>query len=178
LIPPTPLLASSNGVAIMDADLGLDAPFGEPAPFGDPGQEVLPPPKKGDTRIPNRVLDHLAFGDLNSYAVHVFLLLHRRHRHPGLDKDGNRWQGNNGRISLSRVEIAKICGIDRRTSTKALQALVDGNFITEVTPAKFNGQKWSAPEWRINHIECAVTRKAGTFAFRRCKPAASRKNPA
>ena len=76
------------------------------------------------------------------------------------------------------MEIAKICGIDRKTSAKALQALVDGNFITEVAPAKFNGQEWSAPEWRINHIECAVTRKAPSFAFTRPKQAASRRNPA
>jgi hypothetical protein len=156
--------------------------FGEAAPFGAPDssvvQEVLPPAKKGDTRIPNRILDHPAFGDLNSYAVHVFLLLHRRHRHPGLDKDGKRWPGNNGRIRFSRTEVAKVCGIHRNTATKAFQALVDGNFITEVEPAKFDGQEWSAPEWRINSIECAVSRKAPSFAFRRCKPAASRRNPA
>ena len=82
----------------MASDLGEDAPFGVDS---DVLQEVLPPAKKGDTRIPNRILDHPAFGDLNSYAVHVFLLLHRRHRHPGLDKDGHRWPGNNGRIILS-----------------------------------------------------------------------------
>jgi hypothetical protein len=152
----------------------MDGDIGEAAAFGTATTEVLPAPKKGDTRIPNRVLDHPAFGDLNSYAVHVFLLLHRRHRHPGLDKDGNRWTGNNGRIILSR---AKICGIHRDTATKALKALIDGNFITEVTPAKFDGQEWSAPEWRINHIACAVTGKAGSFALRRCKPAASRQNP-
>jgi hypothetical protein len=149
----------------MDGELGEDAPFGEIIDT----VEILPPPKKGDTRILNRVLDHPAFGDLNSYAVHVLLLLHRRLRHPGLDKDGNRWQGNNGRIILSRTEAA---------ATKALQALEDGNFIAEVTPAKFNGQEWSAPEWRINYIECAVSRKSPSFAFRRCKPAASRRNPA
>jgi len=139
---------------------------------------TLPAPTKGDTRILNRVFDHPAFGDLNSYAVHVFLLLHRRHRHPGVGKDGTRWQGNNGRIALSRVEVAKICGIDRKTATKALQALVDGNFIREMKPAKFNGQEWSAPEWRINHLPCVVTGKGGSFAFKRCKPAVSRRNPA
>ena len=63
--------------------------------------------RKATRRILNRVLDHPAFGDLNSYAVHVLLLLHRRLRHPGLDKDGNRWPGNNGRIILSRVEAAR-----------------------------------------------------------------------
>jgi hypothetical protein len=126
----------------------MDGEFGEDAPFGEAiyAVDILPPPKKGDTRILNRVLDHPAFGDLNSYAVHVLLLLHRRLRHPGLDKDGNRWQGNNGRINLSRHEAAKLCGIHRDTATKALQALADANFITEVTSAKFNGQEWLAPE--------------------------------
>ena len=117
----------------MDGELGEDAPFGETIDAVD----ILPPPKKGDTRILNRVLDHPAFGDLNSYAVHVLLLLHRRLRHPGLDKDGNRWPGNNGRIILSRTEAAEICGIHRNTATKAFQALEDGNFISEATPAKF-----------------------------------------
>jgi hypothetical protein len=158
----------------MDGELGEDAPFGETIDAVD----ILPPPKKGDTRILNRVLDHPAFGDLNSYAVHVLLLLHRRLRHPGLDKDGNRWSGNNGRIILSRTEAAELCGIHRNTATKAFQALEDGNFISEATPAKFNGQDWSAPEWRINYVECAVSRKAPSFAFRRCKLAASRRNPA
>lgn len=165
----------------MDADREFLDDCGVNAPFEAPDSSAVhfaPPPKKGDTRIPNRVLDHPAFGDLNSYAVHVLLLLHRRHRHPGLDKDGKRWPGSNGRIVLSRVEVAKLCGIDRKTSAKALQALVDGNFITEVEPAKFNGQEWSAPEWRINYIDCAVTRKAPSYAFTRNKQASSRRNPA
>lgn len=133
---------------------------------------------KGDTRIPNRVIDHPAFGDLNSYAVHLLLLLHHRHRHPGVDKNGNRWRGNNGRIAFSRQEAAERCGINRRTVTKAFEALESGNFITEVTPARFNGQDWSAPEWRINYLPCQVTEKAPSYAFRRCEPAVSRSNPA
>jgi hypothetical protein len=159
----------------MDGEANIEAiAFGETID----AVEIIPPPKKGDTRILNRVLDHPAFGDLNSYAVHVLLLLHRRLRHPGLDKDGNRWPGNNGRIVLSRTEAAEICGIDRKTATKAFQALEAGNFVKEVEPAKFNGHDWTAPEWRINYVECAVSRKAPSFAFRRCKPAPSRRNPA
>jgi hypothetical protein len=130
---------------------------------------------RGDTRIPNRVIDHPAFGNLNSYAVHLLLLLHHRHRHPGVDKNGNRWAGNNGRITFSRVEAAEKCGIDRRTATKAFQALEDGGFVKEMKPARFDGQSWQAPEWRINYLPCQVTKRAGSFAFRR-QTVVSRKN--
>jgi hypothetical protein len=133
---------------------------------------------KGDTRIPNRVIDHPAFSDLISYAVHLLLLIHHRHRHPGVDRNGNRWSGNNGRIRYSRQELADRGRMDRRTATKALQALVDGNFIKQMREARFNGQEWTAPEWRINYLPCQVTGGSGSFAFKSCKPAVSRGNRA
>jgi hypothetical protein len=149
-------------------------PFGPEVETEAPSAEVQ---TRGDTRIPNRVIDHAAFGDLNSYAVHLLLLLHHRHRHPGTDRNGNRWSGNNGRIMFSRSEAAEKCRVNRRTITKAFKALEGGNFITEMKPARFNGQDWTAPEWRINYLPCQVTNRAGSFAFQRCEPAVSRRDP-
>jgi hypothetical protein len=164
---------ADNVVVLLRDPLGADAPFSA-GEAEAPSAEVQ---TKGDTRIPNRVIDHPAFADLNSYAVHLLLLLHHRHRHPGVDRNGNRWNGNNGRIRFSRSEAAEKCRVNRRTVTKAFKALEEGNFIREMRPAQFDGQEWSAPEWRINHFPCVVTGKAGSFAFKRCDPAVSRCNP-
>jgi hypothetical protein len=169
-------MAPTDNVINLRDPLGVDAPFsaGESVEVEAPSAEVQ---TRGDTRIPNRVIDHPAFCDLNSYAVHLLLLLHHRHRHPGVDRNGNRWRGNNGRIMFSRSEAAEKCGVNRRTATKAFKALEDGNFIQEMKPARFDGQDWTAPEWRINYLPCQVTNRAGSFAFRRCEPAVSRCNP-
>jgi hypothetical protein len=160
-----------NSLDDLDIDQEQDnVPFG-----GSADAEVQ---KKGDTRIPNLVIEHPAFSDLNSYAFHALFLLHHRHRHPSVDKRGNQWGGTNGKIAYSREQLAKDMGVARRTATKALKALENGNFIKEVEPAKFNGQEWTVPEWRINYLPCVVTGKAPSYAFKRCKPVVSRQNPA
>jgi len=138
----------------------------------DDASPQIIPPRGGDTRIPNRVLDQ--FKAFDPYAVRILLLLARMHRHPGKGRDGREWPGNNGRIVLSRVEAAEKCRVNRRTATKALDALKSANLIEEMKPARFDGQVWLAPEWRITYLPCVVTGRTPSFAFKLPKPASSR----
>ena len=149
-----------------------DAQFG-PADEDDAAPQIIPP-RGGDTRIPNRVLDHEAFKALDPYGVRVYLHLHRLHRHPGKGRDGREWPGNNGRIVLSRYEAGEKCNMHRLTVGKALDALKSAKLIEEMKPARLDGQTWLAPEWRITCLPCIVTGRSPSFAFRRPEPAASR----
>ena len=151
------------------------APDGDDALFvDDDASPQIIPPRGGDTRIPNRVLDHEAFKAFDPYAVRILLLLARLHRHPGRGRDGRERPGNNGRIVLSRIEAAEKCRMNRRTATKALEALKSAGLIEEMKPAQLDGRVWLAPEWRITYLPCIVTGRTPSFAFKRPKPASSR----
>jgi hypothetical protein len=137
------------------------------------------PIKDGFTRIPNWIIRHPAFyEDLNSFARDILLILQYRHRHDGKDTSGRRHYSNNGRIRLSKVEAAKLISVNRRTAIKAFGALINGGFIEEVTPAKFKGQEWTPPEWRLRYEDCSLLGKPAVTTLRRQKPVTSRKNPA
>ena len=138
--PPSPSLASASGARVMGdehnssfylpPDPDDDSSFG--ADESDASPQIIPP-RGGDTRIPNRVIDDEAFKAFDPYAVRILLLLARMHRHPGRGRDGREWPGNNGRIVLSRIEAAEKCRINRRTATKALEALKSAELIEEMS---------------------------------------------
>ena len=154
---------------------GKILPIRDDAPFnGDDAAEESPKPKReGFTMIPNWVLDHAAVAGINCYAFRLLVLLQHRHRHEGVDANGQRWPSNNGQIHMSRVEAGELLNCDRRTAGKAFDELINIGAIEEITPAKYNGQEWSAPEWRIRYEPYAG--RPGLKSLNVAKPVPSRR---
>ena len=69
---------------------------------------------------------------------------------------GREWPGNNGRIVLSRIEVAEKCRMNRRTATKALEALKSAGLIEEMRLVRIHGRVWLAPGCRITYLPCIV----------------------
>ncbi|MBK1866380.1 hypothetical protein [Taklimakanibacter albus] len=112
--------------------------------------------------LPHWMMDTLAWRTMNPVPRAVFIEVVRRYN-----------GSNNGRISLSAREVAKLVNIGRATAADALKELVARGFIQVAAPGGF-GQKVSedgpagrATRWRLTEHKCDMTGALPTKDFTR-----------
>lgn len=91
--------------------------------------------------VPYSLLKHPAWRGLSGSALKVLCELHSRFQMYG---DGN---SNNGMISLSLDEGARLLGMGKATVDRALKELVEIGFIAMTRRGHWYGRK--ATEWRL-----------------------------
>lgn len=112
--------------------------------------------------LPHWLMDMPAWRTMSAIPRAVFIEVVRRYN-----------GSNNGRISLSAREVAKLVNIGRATAADALKDLTARGFIQVASPGGF-GQKASedgpvgrAARWRLTEHKCDVTGALPTKDFAR-----------
>ncbi len=110
-------------------------------------------------RLQTFMLKTLAWQELRANARVIYVELASRY-----------YGSNNGRITLSARDAARLCHLNKNTVTRAFRQLVDHGFIECVTSGGFSRKVRHATEWRLTEHRCDVTKALPTKAFMRWRP--------
>ena len=86
--------------------------------------------------LPHKKVKSAAWRALSGNAIKVYLELHSRY-----------WGGNNGKLSLSLEEGARVLGLGKATVKRALEELEDKGFVAMTRRGHFYGRR--ASEYRL-----------------------------
>jgi len=86
--------------------------------------------------LPHKKVESAAWRALSGNAIKVYLELHRRY-----------WGGNNGKLSLSLDEGARVLGLGKATVKRALEDLEEKGFIVMTRRGHCYGRR--ASEYRL-----------------------------